>query len=496
MVWVWLLLAIPVCTLVGISLVSRQRPVEWLHVGSAVLLLIFGTAVLYTVVTEGPVIGLYDYIHVDALSAFLLFVLTLVVFMTSIYAVGYMRFELEKRVITKKQFRRFFLSFHTFITTILLVFVLNNLALMWIAIELTTLASALLVAFYRKGRALEAAWKYLIIGSLGITFALFGIVFLYASGLSVFQEAESGFNWTTLVEMAPGLNPQWIAMAFVFVLVGFGTKAGFAPLHFWLPDAHSEAPSPVSAILSGALLNAALYGILRVYLIANVSLDGSANKWLLGFGLVSVALMVPFILVQHDYKRMLAYSSVEHIGIISFGVGIGGTLGLYGAMLHVFNHSVVKTLLFMSAGNMTQKYHSKRIDRISGVLKVMPITGAAFLIGVLAIAGSPPFNIFVSEWTIMLAGFVEKRFWSTGAFLVFILLIFAGMTYYTSQMVFGRVKNHIRPGEINHWSTGALFIPLAILLVFGLYLPPAFDEVLHQVIAVFEPIPLKEVSAQ
>src|SRR5690625_1286271 len=243
----------------------------------------------------------------------------------------------------------------------LLVMLFNNLALVWIAIELTTLISALLIAFYRKPSALEAAWKYFIIGSLGIAFGLFGILFLFASGFDVIDETANSFNWTVLYEFAKELDPTWMSIAFVFVLVGYGTKAGLAPLHFWLPDAHSEAPSPVSAVLSGVLLNTALYGILRVYLIANVTLDGDANKWLLGFGIFSIGLMVPFIIVQHDLKRMLAYSSVEHIGIITFGIGIGGPLGLYGAVLHMFNHAVAKSLLFMTAGNMSQKFHSKRM---------------------------------------------------------------------------------------------------------------------------------------
>src|SRR5690625_4284032 len=211
----------------------------------------------------------------------------------------------------------------------LLVMLFNNLALVWIAIELTTLISALLIAFYRKPSALEAAWKYFIIGSLGIAFGLFGILFLFRSGFDVIDETANSFNWTVLYEFAKELDPTWMSIAFVFVLVGYGTKAGLAPLHFWLPDAHSEAPSPISAVLSGVLLNTALYSILRVFLIADLGLEEGASGWLLGFGLFSILVAVPFILVQHDYKRMLAYSSVEHMGIIALGVGIGGPLGLY-----------------------------------------------------------------------------------------------------------------------------------------------------------------------
>src|SRR5690625_3202819 len=300
-----------------------------------------------------------------------------------------------------------------FLLTMLLVMLFNNLALVWIAIELTTLISALLIAFYRKPSAFEAAWKYFIIGSLGIAFGLFGILFLFASGFDVIDETANSFNWTVLYEFAKELDPTWMSIAFVFVLVGYGTKAGLAPLHFWLPDAHSEAPSPISAVLSGVLLNTALYGMLRVYIIVHESLGGIVHKWLLVFGLLSIGLMVPFILVQQDLKRMLAYSSVEHIGVIAFGIAIGGPLGIYGAMLHMLNHSLTKSLLFMTAGNINQKFQTKDIFRLSGVLRAMPLTGIAFIIGILAIAGAPPFNIFLSEFMIMLPGFKHGYIWSS-----------------------------------------------------------------------------------
>lgn len=486
MIWIWLLLFIPLGTALSTWLVPGQKWSERLHLTGAALLLVCGTVVLLNTVLSGALLEMNDYVYVDALSAFLIFILVFVAFVAAVYAVGYLRFELKKEAITIKQWHHFYLWFHLFILAMLVVMVFNNLALVWIAIELTTLISALLVAFYRQARALEAAWKYLIIGSLGIAFALFGILFLYATGIDVLGETHSALNWTALHEAAAELDPTWVTIAFVFVLVGFGTKAGLAPLHFWLPDAHSEAPSPVSAVLSGVLLNTALYGILRVYLIANTTLAGSADKWLLGFGLFSIALMVPFILVQHDFKRMLAYSSVEHMGIISLGIGIGGPLGLYGAMLHMFNHSMVKSLLFMTAGNMSQKFHSKRIDRITGLLKVMPVTGVAFMLGILAIAGAPPFNIFISELTIMLAGFQQGRIGLTSLFILFVLLIFAGMTFYMSRMVFGNSRKRVEPGEISRWSTGALFIPLTALLLLGLYVPPFIDQTLQSVVTLFQ----------
>jgi hydrogenase-4 component F len=392
-----------------------------------------------------------------------------------------MRHELRERVISERQYRRYFLWFHLFLATMLAVSVMNNLGLLWVGIELTTLVSVLLVAFYQKGAALEAAWKYLIMGSVGIAFALLGVIFLYFAGIDRFGENAGPLNWTTLSQGAERLDPQWTMIAFIFVLVGFGTKAGLAPMHFWLPDAHSQAPSPVSAVLSGVLLNTALYAVLRVFIIANTTLQGRAEGFLIFFGLLSIAITVPFILVQHDLKRILAYSSVEHMGIITLGVGIGGALGIYGALLHMFNHSLAKSLLFFAAGNINQKYHSKRVDRISGIVKVMPVTGVVFLIGAFAITGAPPFNLFISEFTIMLAGFQEGHFVITALFVLLIAMIFAGVTYYTVRMAFGEPPAKMAKKEIDRWSTAALFIPVIVVVIFGIYVPPFFSDVIHQV---------------
>jgi hydrogenase-4 component F len=242
----------------------------------------------------------------------------------------------------------------------------------------------------------------------------------------------------------------------------------------------------VSAVLSGVLLNTALYGILRVFSIANSTLAGEAAQYMVFFGIISIAITVPFILVQHDLKRMLAYSSVEHMGIITLGVGIGGPLGLYGAILHMFNHSMTKSLLFLAAGNINQKYHSKQMNRISGMLKSMPITGSIFLIATFAITGTPPFNIFISEFTIMMAGFKAGYIWTTVLFLIFVVLIFAGMVQYVIRMTFGETPPRMERKEINPWSTAALFIPLVMVVICGLYVPAFLSEVIHKVAVILQ----------
>ncbi|MCZ0754997.1 hydrogenase 4 subunit F [Anoxybacillus sp. J5B_2022] len=481
-----LLLIIPVMTAVLCWQIKNHPIGEKLQVAGALLNVFIGLSIARNAFFVAPVTGWHHLIYIDALSAFNVMLIVLIGFIASLYSVGYMRHEVAERIISEEKVRHYYLWFHLFIGTMLVVSVVNNIGLLWVGIELTTLVSALLVAFYRKGTSLEAAWKYLIMGSVGIAFALLGIIFLYLSGVDLFGESAESLNWTVLHRAAGQLNPQWTLIAFIFVLVGFGTKAGLAPMHFWLPDAHSQAPSPISAVLSGVLLNTALYGIFRIYTIVNTTLDGKAASYLIFFGLLSIAITVPFMLVQHDLKRMLAYSSVEHIGIITLGVGIGGALGLYGAVLHMFHHSMAKSLLFFAAGNITQKYHSKRMERISGVLKTMPMTGSIFLIAAFAITGTPPFNIFISEFTIMRAGFQSGHLVATVLFLLFVVLIFSGMMYYVVRMAFGEAPAKVEKKEMSRWSTVALFLPLIAVIVFGLYVPPFFQEIIQQVAFVLQ----------
>lgn len=483
--WLWILLLTPIITGL-IAWRIKTQICAWFQVVGAVLTLTAGLAVAYQVMTGSSITAWDEFIYIDALGAFNIGLIVFVGFTASLYSVGYMKYELSEGMITERQFHHYFLLFHLFLFTMVAVSVVNSIGLMWVGIEITTIVSALLVGMYQKETALEAAWKYLIMGSVGISFALIGIIFIYLSGVHVSGESPSALNWTVLRQVSQDLNPKWMLTAFVFVLIGFGTKAGLAPMHFWLPDAHSQAPSPVSAVLSGVLLNTALYGILRIYAIANSTLNGQVAQYMIFFGIFSIAITVPFILVQHDLKRMLAYSSVEHIGIITLSVGIGGTLGLYGALLHMFNHTMAKSLLFLAAGNINQKYRSKQMKRISGVLKSMPITGIVFLVATFAITGTPPFNIFISEFTIMMAGFKAGYIGVTVSFLVLVVLIFAGMVQYVTKMTFGEAPTKLVSKEISFCSTAALFIPLVMVVTCGLYVSPFLSEVIHKVSAILQ----------
>lgn len=471
------LLISPLMTGVLAGLLSKHKYADLLQVIGAFSTLCFAIMIALQVFSGHRVYVFDDLIYIDALGSFNIMLITIVGFAAAIYSIGYMRYEVQEKVITRKQLGRYYFFLHFFILTMLAVSAVDNLGLLWVGIELTTLVSAMLVAFYGTQHSLEAAWKYLIMGVVGIAFALLGIVFLYLSGLNVIgQHTTSAMQWTELLKVATELNPRWVEIGFIFILIGFGTKAGLAPMHFWLPDAHSQAPAPVSAVLSGVLLNTALYGIFRVYAIANVTLQGHASDYLIAFGLVSISVTVPFIMVQHDLKRMLAFSSVEHMGIITLAVGIGGPLGLYGAFLHMFNHSMTKSLLFFSAGNIAQKYHSKYIDRIAGAVKSMPFTGCVFLLAAFAVAGAPPFSIFLSEFTIMLAGAEAGILWVSCAFATLIVLIFAGMTYYVVRMGFGEMPVRIGKKKTDCWMRVAMCIPLSLILLCGLYVPEFLEH--------------------
>jgi hydrogenase-4 component F len=359
--------------------------------------------------------------------------------------------------------------------------VLNNLGLVWVALEATTLASVPLVAFYRTNAALEAAWKYVLLCTVGLVIALFGVVLLYYAA----QSAGVGLAWTELRAAAPRLDPRVMRLAFVFALVGFGAKAGFAPLHTWLPDAHSQAPSPVSALLSGVQLNCALYATLRFYVITSGAVGGDYASWLLiGFGLLSVVLAVPFILVQRDLKRLLAYSSVEHVGLIALAVGLGGSVGLYAGVLHMINHAITKSLLFFVAGDLTQTYHTHRMSRIRGAVVATPATGALLVAGTLAISGAPPFGVFLSEFGVLNAAFVQHQYAVAGAQIAALALVFVGFAVHLGQMAFGRPSSHepFSRAPLVQWVVFAP--PVAAMMLLGVWAPPGMTDAIGRVTTV------------
>ena len=483
---IYALLAMPLVTGILCRVLPGQATIERVNVLGALATLAAGLALGIRVFMDGTMTARGDFFRVDALSALLILLIVVVGFCAACYSVGYMRHDVASGDVPADQLPWYYLGYHMFIATMLVTGVVNNVGILWAAIEATTIVSALLVGFYRHGAALEAAWKYLVLNSVGITFALFGVLLTYYAAVHALGDAAS-LNWTTLIANADRLDPGVMRVAFVFILIGFGTKAGFAPMHTWLPDAHSQAPSPISAVLSGVLLNCALYGILRFHLIMMKTVGPSfSSRLLLGFGLLSVAVALPFLLVQTDVKRLLAYSSVEHIGLIAVAIGIGGPVGIYAGVLHLVNHSITKALLFFLSGELVQRYGTRRIRAIRGVIGATPLLGSLLLVGVLAITGLPPFGMFVSELSIFAAGFREGYAVVTVALIAVLALIFTGIYAHFGGMIFGSpVKRALAGGDIGKASV-ALFGLLAVAItLLGLWVPPPLTAAIQQIVRLF-----------
>jgi len=362
-----------------------------------------------------------------------------------------------------------------------------NLGLLWIMMEATTLASALLVGFYNTEGAVEAGWKYLIVCTVGIAFALFGTIVLYLAGVKAGMSPAAALDWLALKNAAPlaGLDAHLVKLAFVFVLVGYGTKIGFVPMHSWLPDAHAEAPTPISALLSAVLLNCAVYALMRYDAVVSAAV-GTAfpHSLLLFFGVLSMVVAGLLILVQRNLKRLMAYSSIEHMGIIAIGLGLGGPLGLFGALLHTFNHSIAKSLLFFGAGSIRHSLSTLRMEEIRGISRSLPQTSAALVVGGLAIAGLPPFSLFVSEFAILSEAFTQKHYFVMVVFLAMLSMVFGGFAYHFLGMLCGEPDRRPESSRLIPSEYTAMGFAALCLLIFGARIPAAFATLLHDAVAV------------
>ena len=438
------------------------------------------------IVVPAPALG--GWLAEDALGK-IIETLTSVLFLAaSFYAVGYLR---EERGQPHSDFEEGFLFSNAreasftgclllFLAAMTLVTVSQHLALLWVAVEATTLASAPLIYFHRHHRSLEATWKYLLICSVGIALALLGIFFLAVAATNPDGSVIS-LVVRDLRSNARHLNVPWFKAAFVLLLVGYGTKMGLAPFHTWLPDAHSEAPSVASALLSGALLNCAFLGILRTQEICVAGgLADFSDRLLLVFGLLSMAVAAVFISGQTDYKRMLAYSSVEHMGILAVGVGLGGA-AVFGAVLHVINHSLTKAMLFMVAGNLLAVYQSKSTRHVTGALRVLPVSGMLWLLGLFAITGSPPFGPFLSEFIILKAALDQGQVFVAVAYLAILAVILAAMAAPALAMAQGTAGDNVvvAPGRSIALSAVPAILGIAVL-VMGVYVPPVITRALKE----------------
>ncbi|MDT8067675.1 MAG: hydrogenase 4 subunit F [Terriglobia bacterium] len=427
------------------------------------------------------------YLRADGLTSFFLINLGLIFALVLAYSVGYLRHIPEGRFSSP---RWFYGLVFLFLFTMMAVYLSANLGMMWIFVEATTLASALLVGFYNTEGAVEAGWKYLILCTVGIAFALFGTIALYLAAVRSGVNPESALDWATLMSAAPGFSgvQEVLKLAFVFVAVGYGTKIGFVPMHSWLPDAHAEAPSPISALLSAVLLNCALYALLRFEAITSLAMGhGFSRTLLLIFGGLSVTVAALLMVVQRNLKRLLAYSSIEHMGIVAIGVGLGGPLGLYGALLHAFNHSIAKTLLFFSAGSVRENFGTLQMDRIRGMARALPWTSTALVIGSIAIVGLPPFGLFVSEFVILTEAFAEARFMIAIILLVALSIVFGALLYHFQRMLAGEAERSIAGPRMLISDFGVMGICAGCLLVLGVRIPTALTHLLQSATTVLHP---------
>lgn len=435
---IFFILAIPALLAAGAFIFKSERVFGILNASGYLAILFASIILLQKSVSSGSVYSYLGFIYIDTLSAFFIFVISAVSFATALYSVGYIKKDVAVGIISEKKAKVYYLLFNLFCLSMLFVPTVNNLGMLWVAIEMTTLISAFLVGFYNTKKSVEAAWKYIIICSVGIIFALLGtILFSYAFSLS---GGTKSLNWSDMAAAAKRLDKNILKIAFVFILVGYGTKAGLAPMHTWLPDAHSQAVAPISALLSGVLLKTAIYAILRfgIIVIKCAGFQYFGNLMIL-FGVISLAISCCFILVQKDLKRLLAYSSIEHIGIISIGFGLGTPLAIAGALLHVFNHAIAKAFMFFGAGNIVSAYGKHNMTGIRGVIKALPFTGIMVLVGVFALTGFPPFSIFISEIMILVAAFKEGSYMVAGLLLLFLVVVFSAFIYHFAEMLFGKL---------------------------------------------------------
>ena len=481
------LFLVPLVTGLVALAIPSDRPQRFLLIGGATAHLALVIAAL--IAPPDAVLG--GYLHADALGTLFLAITSGLFFAASVYAVGYLRREkaiphsdwVEGRPFVNLPERIMVGCMLLFLAAMTLVALSQHMGLLWVAVEATTLVSAPLIYFHKHHRSLEATWKFLVISSVGIALALLGTFFL-AVAASTPEGGGASLLIADLIAAGPGLDPAWLEAAFILLLVGYGAKMGLAPMHTWLPDAHSESPSLVSALMSGALLNCAFLSILRAYQIMIAAGQGAqARDLLLGFGILSMAVAAVFIMRQTDFKRMLAYSSVEHMGILAVGIGISGA-ATYGAMLHAVNHSLTKGFLFLVAGNVLATYRTTGTRGVRGMLHVLPISGVLWVVGFLAITGSPPFGTFLSEFVILQAAVADGRMLVAAIYVGLLVLVFVGMAPIFLRMAQGEPWE--TPVKRRKEAVLSVAPPIALALgalLLGVYIPSGVETALQDAAA-------------
>jgi hydrogenase-4 component F len=465
-----ILLGAPLLGAITLGFLGGRRWAPELNVAFSLAAFLAACALTARVINNGNLLVAGEQFFIDAFNVFLVTLTAFVGLTTSLFSRSYMRIEAEHGRVSGKQLRLYHSMYQLFMTTMLIALTTNNLGLMWVAMEAATLSTVLLVTLYRTPASLEAGWKYFILCGVGIAQALFGTILLFFAAEKVLgAEGVSALLWTHLNGVKGELEPAVLSLAFVFLLVGYGTKVGLAPLHNWLPDAHAEGPTPISAVLSGLLLNVAIYAVVRCKVLVEGSLQSSLpGRMLMGFGLLSVVLAALFLWRQRDIKRLFAYSSIEHMGIITFAFGMGGAVANFAALLHMTVHSLTKSAIFFAVGHAAQKAGSQLMDDIRGLVAISPTVGWGLMLGSLAILGMPPFGVFASEFLILTTAMREQP-WATPILLLALGVAFAAIFGRVQPMVFGETQAKRLPHPP---ALLPVFAHLGLVLLLGVFIPP------------------------
>jgi len=457
-----------------LAVFGARRFAAEVNVGVSLATLLAASLLVARIVRYGPLLVGHEQFFVDSFNVFLVALTAFVGFTTAIFSRPYMRIEEHHGRLNARRLRLYHSMYQLFMTAMFIALLTNNMGIVWVAMEAATLSTVLLVSLYRTKASLEAAWKYFILCGVGIAQALFGTILLYfAAERTLGRQGMTALLWTHLNAAKADLEPTVIGLAFVFLLVGYGTKVGLAPLHNWLPDAHAEGPTPVSAVLSGLLLNVALYAVIRCKVLAVGSIGPlMPGRMLMAFGLLSAVLAAFFLWRQRDIKRLFGYSSIEHMGIITFAFGLGGPVANFAALLHMTVHSLTKSSIFFTAGHASQTAGTQEMDGIRGLVGISPTIGWGLMLGSLAILGMPPFGVFASEFLILTTAMREHP-WATPFLLIALGVAFAGIFMKVQPMVFGESD---APKLPHSPALVPVFVHLAMVLVLGLYIPPALAE--------------------
>ncbi|MFO1401386.1 MAG: hydrogenase 4 subunit F [Steroidobacteraceae bacterium] len=464
------LLAMPLAGALVLALFGARRRAPELNVAFSLGTLVAAGVLTAQVIGAGRLVLWREQFLIDPFNVFLVTLTAFVSFTTALFSRPYMRIELEHGRVNGPRLRLFHSMYQLFIATMLVALTTNNMGLLWVAMEAATLSTVLLVTLYRTPASLEAGWKYFILCGVGIAQALFGTILLYFAAEKVIgATGVSALLWTHLDAVKGELEPNVLALAFVFLLVGYGTKVGLAPLHNWLPDAHAEGPTPISAVLSGLLLNVAIYAVVRCKVLVEGALHSQLpGRMLMSFGLLSVVLAAFFLWRQRDAKRLFAYSSIEHMGIIAFAFGMGGPVANFAALLHMTVHSLTKSAIFFAVGHAAQKAGTQVMEQIRGLIGVNPTVGWGLMLGTLAILGLPPFGVFASEFLILTTA-MRQQPWATPILLGALGVAFAAIFGRVQPMVFGESSARRLPHPP---ALLPVFAHLGLVLMLGLFIPP------------------------